>query len=455
MKISKNKLSLAATAVAGALTLGMSATQEANASNWLMLQGTEDPGTVGRAQVWGFIQPEVQYTDGSEVPAGDWKGTTMQPNMIAPDLKSRATFNMRRARIGVRGQGFPLDNKVNYFILAEYGNNGISNKSKSVQLTDASITLNHIPHARVRVGQFKYPGSEEGLQAIHVFDYVNFTAFTDQMLLERFFDGTGSTAGDVNKPNGPVGAFRDIGVQVFDSMKTGGLETSYALMVGNGNGLNRTDNNGAKDYYAYLSTEKVFGGEGARREGLKGFIWHQNGKRTLTTDGAGEYDRKRTGLGATFRKDKYRAAFEYMWADGMIFNGTDGGAVAGNIATTADTTKATYQKAAGFNMEPEEKADGFYLDVGYKVLPKLELDLRYDVLHRATETEAKQRDFSTVTFGAQYFFNKKTRIVFNYEMRSQEVANPGAIKNANQRKAAETIADALDDRISVQMLAIF
>jgi hypothetical protein len=33
---------------------------------------------------------------------------------------------------------------------------------------------------------FKYPGSEEGLQAIHVFDYINFTWVTAQMMLERF-----------------------------------------------------------------------------------------------------------------------------------------------------------------------------------------------------------------------------------------------------------------------------
>lgn len=437
------KLALAVACAGGTIAASM----PAQAANWLMLQGTEKTAAEGRAKVWGFIQPEAIYTDGTAVPAGAFKGAPMQPNMVVPDLKSRATFNMRRARIGVRGENFPIDSKTNYFILAELGNNGITNRSKSVQLTDASVTLNHIPGARLRVGQFKYPGSEEGLQAIHVFDYINFTAFTDQMMLERFFDGDG-TGTDKNAPNGPVGAFRDIGAQVFDAFNMGGMEVSYALMVGNGNGLNRTDNNGAKDYYGYVSVEKVFGGDGPRRQGVKGFAWHQTGKRTLTTDGAGTYDRTRSGLGATFRQGKYRATAEYMMADGMIFNGTDGGAVAGssNAAGTA---------IASFNIEPEEKANGYYVDLGYMVMKKLELDVRYDVLNRATETAAKERGFSTITIGAQYFFNKKTRAVFNYEIRSQEVTNPDAIANAAQRAAAEDIADSLDNRISVQLLAIF
>lgn len=36
------------------------------------------------------------------------------------------------------------------------------------ELTDASITLNHIDGARVRVGLFKTPGSEESFKAIPV-----------------------------------------------------------------------------------------------------------------------------------------------------------------------------------------------------------------------------------------------------------------------------------------------
>lgn len=424
------------------------------AANWLTLQGTEKDGASKRAHVWGFVQPEYQSTSGTKLEGGPWKGQSAIFNQIGPDLKTNESFGIRRARIGVRGTGLPLDPKVNYFFLAEFGNNGITRVGGdgSAKITDASITLNHIPGARIRVGTFKTPGSEEGLQAIHVFDYINFTNVTNGLTFERFFDGDGSgTAGngsagnsqnDANTPNGPVGAFRDTGIQVFDTFKVANWEHTYALMYGNGNGISRGDNDDNKDLHLYWSSELVFGGKGARRQGLKMFIWNQDGKRTLTTEGAGEYDRTRSGLGATFRKDKYRAAFEYITADGMIFNGTDGGAVAGSIANNSIG-------AASFNVETKGEADGAYVHFGYAVMPELELDIRYDVYNRMTDVAAKERKFETTTLGAQYFFNKKSRATINYEFRDAEAPNAASIAGPNQ------VLGSIDDRLSVQLITIF
>ena len=435
------------------------------AANWLSLQGTEKPGSSARAKLWGFVQPEYQSTDGGVLKAGPFNGQIMSPNVIRPDNKATETFNIRRARVGIRGTGFPLDDKVNYFLLAEFGHNGITkNGQTGVALTDASITLNHIPGARIRVGQFKTPTHEEGLQAIHVFNYVNFTNITNQMMLERYTDGDGSEVngqpeflpnGDPNpnwKPtgrfngiNGSVGAFRDQGVQVFDTFKVNNWEHSYAVMYGNGNGINRADNNDDKDTYLYWSSEMTFGGKGARRQGMKLFAWNQSGTRTLTTSdaiGKGEYDRDRSGLGITFLKDRYRFAAEYMTADGMIFNGSDAGAIPGSTNNAGDAR-------SDINVLTEEKSDGYYVDFGYKVLPKLELDIRYDVLNRATEVAANERTFDTLTLGAQYFLNKKSRITFNYEIRNQDAPDfPSAA-------APNLIADSLDDLLSLQLLVIF
>lgn len=417
------------------------------ASNWLELQGTEKPGSGERANVWGFIQPEFQYTEGTQLKAGPFSGKEANFNQIGPDLDSNSTFNIRRARIGVRGTGFPLDSKVNYFLLLEAGNNGItSNGGGSVKVTDASVTLNYFKGARFRVGQFKYPGSEEGLMAIHVFDYINFTNATNFLLLERFFDSDGSvTTVGANSPNGSVGAFRDVGVQMFDWFNVGNWEHSYAVMVGNGNGIARGDNNSDKDVYLYWSSENVFGGDGARREGWKLYAWHQQGKRTLATGAAqtvSDFDRTRWGVGTTVRKGKYRAAAEYIAADGMIFNGTDGGAVPGTLNNAATAV-------ASWNILPDDEADGWYVDFGYKVLPKLELDLRYDTVNRATKTAANEREFSTLTLGAQYSFNKKTRAILNYELRDAEAPRLAGNAVPNQ------ILDSMDDRLSVQLLAIF
>ncbi len=426
-----------------------------HASNWLMLQGTEPDNSAPRAKVWGFIQPEYQSMSGTELKDGPFKGQDMSPNLVKPDNKTSSAFNMRRARIGVRGAGFPLDPKVNYFFLAEFGNNGITAKSKSGQMTDGSVTFNHIDGARIRIGQFKTPTAEEGLQAIHVFNYVNFTSGTDQLLLERFTDGDGSDGNGIptanskskvttnpNGVNGPVGAFRDVGIQVFDTFKVDNWEHSYAVMYGNGNGINRSDNDDNKDTYLYWSSELVYGGKGPRRQGMKLFAWNHSGKRTLTTSGAGEYDRDRSGVGITYLKGKYRAAAEYIKADGMIFNGSDAGAVPGATNNAGDNI-------ATLNVLTEGEADAYYVDFGYKVLPNLELDLRYDVLNRGTETDAGERQFDTVTLGAQYFFNKKSRMTINYEMRNQEA--PGFPDSATPN----LIADGLDDRLSLQWLVIF
>lgn len=413
------------------------------AANWLLLQGTEPAGAAPRAKLWGFVQPEFQQTDGTALAAGPWKGQAAIFNRIGPDLKSETTFQIRRARIGVRGTGMPLDGKVNYFVLAEMGNNGITRQGGgSVRLTDASITLNHIPGARIRIGQFKYPGSEEGLQAIHVFDYINFTNASNILLLERFFDGDGSDKQDPNRPNGAIGAFRDVGIQLFDSFRRGPWEHSYAVMVGNGNGIDRADDDANKDLYLYWSSERIYGGKGPRRQGLKLSAWMQDGKRTLTKAGSGEYDRRRWGAGFTFRKNRWRAAGEYIAADGMIFNGSDGGAVPGakNNAGTA---------VASFNVAPHGEADGWYLHAGYAVTPKWELDLRYDVLNRLTDSATGERKFETVTLGAQYFFNKKSRLIVNYERRDAEA--PGVAASA----PPNTILDGIDDRLSIQFLAIF
>ncbi len=439
-------------------------TPSVHAANWLMLQGTEPAGAAARAKVWGFIQPEFQRTDDTKLEAGPWSGQSAIFNQMRPDLKSSEGFNVLRARLGVRGEGMPLDPKVNYFLLAEFGNNGITRQGGgSVKLTDASVTFNHIPGARVRVGVFKTPGSEEGLQAIHVFDYINFTNVTNGLLLERFFDTDGSdtyvtpagnsgAGGSANRPNGPVSAFRDQGIQVFDTFKKGDWEHSYALMVGNGNGITRGDNDNNYETYLYWSSEKVFGGKGPRRDGWKLFAWYQDGKRTLDAywDAAagefsvqdGEFDRTRYGIGTTFRKDKWRAAAEYIVADGVIFNGTDGGAVPGAAANGPGTT-------ASFNVEPEGEADGWYVHGGYAVTNALELDVRYDVYNRMTDVANKERKFDTLTLGAQYFFNKKSRLILNYEIRNAEAPNLADDHNANK------ILSGMDNRIAAQVLVIF
>jgi len=435
------------------------------AANWLMLQGTESPLTAGRAKVWGFIQGQYQHDLSSESAAGKY----VPAKLIGPNLTSQSMANVNRARIGVRGNGMPIDGKVNYFLLLEAGNNGITNGAGNVKATDASITANHIPFARIRAGLFKYPGSEEGLQAIHVFDYINFTTVSNQLMLERFpnddnyakaADGRGNTEAQSLgvAPSGfekPVGAFRDVGIQIFDSIMIKDYEISYAAMIGNGNGLNFGDNNGNKTAYGYFSTEKIFQGKGPRRQGIKVFAWYQTGLRaydtkfdsvtsTSTTNATvyntakireyTHYKRERFGGGFKFLKNGYRFTAEYLMGRGMIFLGPH-----------KESFDMNAPGGAGDGLLG--KANGWYVDGGWRIPEtKFEIDARYDVYNRLTG-DTLEVNYSTITLGAQYFMNNKTRVALNYSIRSA--------KSKNGVAALENNLTGIGGRAGIQVTAIY
>ncbi len=450
------------TIIAAGIANCLMMTSTAFGANWLMLQGTEPDDAAPRAKLWGFIQTQYQKDNSDPNGAGEY----IAPKLINANLTAQEQFNVNRARIGVRGTGFPLDGKVNYFFLAEFGSNAITlANGGNPRITDASITLNQIPGARIRTGLFKTPGPEEGLQAIHVFDYINFTTVANQLMLERFPNTqyTGNNANPtlpietpINGFNKPVGAFRDVGIQVFDTFRKGPWEHSYAVMLGNGNGLNFGDNDGNKDLYLYWASEKVYGGKKGRRQGTKLFVWSQTGKRLLdqTNDGTfnpEEFDRKRMGFGFKHLKKPYRVSFEYMSGEGMIFVGPNRPTFVIN-PTNAATTNA----GNGAN----GKADGWYLDGGWYIPgSKWEIDARYDVYNRLTDATAFpggpnvgrtfEMQFKTTTLGAQYHINKKTRI--NMEVSKRDFSAPdfptGAGPNAN--------LDGVDTRYAVQLTHIF
>ncbi len=485
----KNKLLMKAIGVAL-----LSSTSTVQAANWLMLQGTETAkqDQAPRAYVWGFIQAQYQY-DNSDANASD---AYIPPMLIGPNLDSQSAFNVNRARIGVRGTGFPLDSKVNYFILAEFGNNGITAPGGySPALTDASVTLNHIPGARIRAGLFKTPGSEEGLQAIHVFDYINFTTVTNQMMLERvpnttYTPNTPAQTLPTDTPLTEVGytqsvsAFRDVGIQVFDTFKVGKWEHSYAAMIGNGNGLSRGNYNGSYDKYLYWSSEKVFGGKGGRREGLKMFAWGQTGKRTLDntndftstpvlaadgvtplTNSAGDpittetpihnpkdYDRDRYGLGFKYLQRPFRVSAEYLIGKGMIFVGPDKPSMWVNDAAGA--------VAQGVGDGANGEANGYYLEGGWYIPnTNWEIDLRYDVYNRLTDDKqgtagplagkSLEVQFNTLTLGTQYHFNKKTRV--NAEVAFRDYNAPDWASGAGPN----TNLDNMGERYAIQLTHVF
>jgi hypothetical protein len=452
--------------ISAACTLAFAAAGSAHASNWLMLQGTEDPGAAARANVWGFIQAKYEKDFSDPNAAGGF----VPPKLLGPELDSQEGFNINRARIGVRGTGFPLDSNINYFVLLEMGNNGITHGNGAfARLTDASMTLNYIPGARIRAGLFKTPGAEEGLQAIHVFDYINFTEATNALLLERFPNkawteaaGSNAATGNVgpfteaqlqggsslNTFDSPIGAFRDVGVQVFDAFDVGNnWEISYAAMIGNGNGIEFDNSDGEYDKYLYLSAEKKFGGKGPRAEGLKFFTWGQWGKRLIdiTDDSVSNlvsYDRNRAGLGVKYMKKPFRVTAEYIAADGMIFVGPD----KPNFYFTNNTAHGNGANA---------KAHGWYVEGGWYIPnSKFELDARFDT-YTSLEDRVNQFRFDKWTIGVQYHFNPKTRVTLNYEIRDFECDSGVAPCTSAGAASPNYNLGGVGDKVGLQLTAIF
>ncbi len=418
---------------------------DAFAINWLMLQGTEPPDAPV-IKPFGFIGLDYQSTSGSDLPAGPWQGQAMMQNQIPPRLEDSSEFQISYARLGVRGRLF--DGLLNYWVSPLAGDNGISrNGTPNVKFTDVSVTFNWIPHARIRVGQFMFPGSEEGLQPVVRRDYINPSAVVDQLVNERYFDSDGTPTNDANDLNGPNSGWRDTGVQVFDAFKTGDWEHTYAAMISTGSGLAVYNGwgSGQPDWHLYWSSEWVFGGKGLLREGLKLTAWYQTGERDLrvgATQHEESFDRTRYGVGATLRRGPWRAAGEWVKAEGMIFDGADGGAVPGTISNNG-------KLVASYNVLPDNEADGWYVDGGYTLFKDWELRARYDRLHRGTDSPVTERRFETVTLGITYRFNEHFRLLADYQFRDVEA--PGLPGDA----VANQILDDVDNLVAVRLWASF
>ena len=435
-----------------------------DAANWLMLQGSQPefvapegvkvPYRNKKPKIWGFIQANYKKDYGSILIKGGKNKTPF--SLLGPDLADQSGFNIFRARVALRGMA-DNENKVNYFIMTDFANNGVNNlgghRNVATYFTDASVTLKHIPYAKVRVGKFKYPGSEEGLQAVFVSPYIDFTTMSNQQLLERFVTDvgnsqTGAAAGGASSVHytstsvdEPIGAFRDVGIQVFDTVAiTNQWTASYAYMYGNGSGISFKASDKQATNYGYLALEKDFGGgRGYYTNSMKFYLWGQSGKRYLISNHTSPINanRKRYGLGATYYNHGLRLEAEYMKAAGMIFTG------AKDINANDLEENWQFQYAVG----DENKADGGYLNVQYELFPKkFEVFTRYDFENRLTNDVKGERDFKTLTLGTSYRFKGPTRIDFNYLIRDAKA--PG---NANAQK----VLDNMGNRAEVQITIAF
>lgn len=427
-----------------------------HAANWVDVIATE-PANAPAFKPFGFVQPTYTYIDASPLSGLGGAGVSANgkdqiQNMVGPSFNKTEQAQFLRAQFGLRGR---LNDKINYFLLTDAGNN-LTTVQHPFMVTDASMTFSYIPGAKIRAGLFKLPTGEEALVSNPVaYSYVYYSAVTSSLVQETFFhDVTGAPSGcqailgahtlDCGTAISGNNAFRDWGIQVFDSFRKNQWELGYTAMVSNGNEIeNLSDNNSSKDVTGRLQLSYVFAGQGPLRQDANVFAWHQSGKRTY---GGTDYDRTREGVGFRVTKGPFRTSGEYIRGEGMIAGGPNPPVLPAN---------GTLEPPYDLNLAPRGKADGWYLEGGWRFHPKWEIEARYDVFDRNNDDPAAERLFKTWTLGGQYFINKTNRVTLNYEWRKAELPNPLAMTNATQRNNAEIVANNLGNRLSLQYTWFF
>ncbi len=449
---------------------------QAQAANWLALYNTNPPVVTPPIKIWGFVQPDYAATDGKKVEGLQGKipsyfnGTIPNFNRIGPNLNSDNTFNILRARLGARGTLTPISDKLTYFVLTEFGNNGLTYFSgKHPVLTDAFVTWNANKFVRLSLGLQKAPGSWYSRVGIAALPYVNYPTFTQQLTLERFLaPGTRLTsAGNggyhfVPDSGNVVGfsAFRDVGLKAFNWFRKGRWEYAYAFMLGNGGPIDSTNNNNGLDTYGMLRADYIFSGKGPYRNDAGAWVWFHNGQRKLAQ--IGTHKLSRWGIGGEYgRHQRQKGGFilraGYMRAKGWIMAYAPFKYDANTASQYTGKALSGYENLTEWTLYPgsDNKAWGAYAQGGYYVTRNVELQLRYDQYDRLTNNAALQRNFKTWTLGAQYFFTPRVRLTLNYAIRRLDVPHPDAITNPVQRNNAQQIANAMGNRVDLQLTAVF
>ena len=432
----------AAAAICQGSILALALTGTAYGTNWLMLDATVPPATPA---LTGSLFASVEYQASQDTPllAGPWAGQPDQFNRFAPNYEDGEVFRLSQAGVGL--QGLLMSGAIAYRATLLTGDNAILRNERgfydgrSIRPTDASITINSLPRAHLRLGLFRQPLGDEAIAPQQ--RYIWLSHVTQQMVQERYFRSDGSSNGDPNFDRGPPSGFRDSGIELFDSFVSGAWEHTYGAMLGLGTGVDPRLDHSELDQYVYWSSEWIFGKAGRLREGLKLYAWRQSGERTLRTGSSQleqDFDRRRAGVGASLRSGSWFLASEWITAKGMIYHGPDGGTVPGRISNDG-------RLVSGYNVLPNSKADGGYIDIGYRLLPPLELLLRYDRLNRATDRRETEIRFEGMTLGLNYQMTSSIQVTADYQFRRYQAPRLAHDTTTN------ALLDGVDNRFGLRV----
>lgn len=394
----------------------------AEAADWPMVQGTEPPGAPA-VRPFGVVQVVAEGIAAAPVRGlspslRQFEGQRAAFNTISSTSDASWAIAVRRARPGVRGAMPGTDGRVSYYLVAEFGTVPIARDGPT--LTDASITLSYLPGARVRVGQFRLPLMDEAVESNAVAaEWVNLSLPAAALAMENPVQG--------GRYVGGASGFRDVGVELFDTLHRGHVALAYALALTNGQrGLDVDD---AKDVTGRVTASWVFSGAPSdpHRQELSLFTWGQRGERTV--DGL-DTQRIRSGAGVHLEKDPLRIRAEFVYGSGVVLGGPSPSFVGQPL-----------------QVDRLGRAIGGYVQARLRVLERGRVGVRYDTLDRTQGDAKNERVSRSLSPMVEYDVTPRVRVQLNYEKRW--LSAPAASADT------KTIAATMGDRLSAQVTAIF
>jgi len=279
-----------------------------------------------------------------------------------------SSFQLKRSRIGAKGM---VHEKIGYHFMVE----GLIS-SQETRLLQAWINYKLHPLADIRIGQFKYPFGIEAYPGFINWKFINNSFVTVGFVKELGRKNSGESSG----------FFRDVGAQLAGVHKfnDSGYSVGYKVMLMNGNGILKTDNNEEKDVVLHTNLGAPLG----INFGVSYF------------KGTFENDTNPSSL------DESAFGFDFTWQHKLL---------AKDFRIQGEYMRANYKTAAD-DIEPW----GFYIYGTCFVIPKVELGLRYDY-YESNDKVKGGTDQKRMTLSAGYYVTKYQRINLNYEVREDDM----------------------------------
>jgi hypothetical protein len=306
--------------------------------------------------------PASMMAQGCEESSNDSEGVKVI-GFIQPQYEyhftepASSTFKFKRARLGVTGQ-IPYD--FTYYVMAELS--PFVSSTGNPYLLDAFVSYRRYKWASVSVGSFKQPFGLEVNTSCSGLYTIERALVSDQLVSPQ----------------------RDLGFMLMGGDANTVLRYSVALM--NGTGLGVKDNNNKKDFVGRLT--------------VKPLEWLRFG---------GSY---RNGYPIDDEKSRtsYAAEIELNYSNFLL-------------QAEYITDEGDYNRAAGGGCGSEpmtlgEKRDGYWFQAMYMTNFMLQPVFKFEAFDPDKDTD--NNELTTMTFGANYWFNDWTRLQVNYQYKAEK-----------------------------------